>query len=91
MSNKNSRTHFFRRWSDIAAIFNNDVGEAFRTKYGENVIKSVSARSSARKRSSTQRPVSDGDTVDQAAKGQKTISELDKLKCPRQQGLRLGP
>jgi len=49
-SNNNSRTHFFRRWSDIAAIHNSDVGEAFRKKYGD--IESVSARASARKRSS---------------------------------------
>ena len=80
MSNSNSRTHFFRRWSGIAAIRNSDVGEAFRKKYGDTIIESVSARASARKRSSMQRPVSDGDIVNQAAKRQKTISELDKLR-----------
>lgn len=54
--------------------------KSFGKKYGDNVIKSVSARASARKRSSTQRPVSDGDTVDQAVKRQKTISELEGLR-----------
>jgi hypothetical protein len=79
-SNNDSRSHPFRRWSDIAAIRDSDVGKAFREKYGGTVIKSVSARASERKRSSTPRPIGDGDTEDQAAKRQKTMSKLEKLK-----------
>ena len=74
-SNNDSRSHPFRRWSDIAAIRDSDVGKAFREKYGGTVIKSVSARASERKRSSTPRPIGDGDTEDQAAKRQKTMSK----------------